>query len=328
MSELVIPEVEPAPALVELPEQGDDLLDVALSDLSETTRKLYRGDFERFARFVGVEDVPTFTAHFLRLTKSRAAKLVRKYREHMEAEGYEPATVARALQAIVGMVERWYIASEPDRGIVYAPWSLRGLVRAPRPAKYTDVEGIPHPDWKTILGAVQGVQTATGKRDLAILLLLHDSMLRAREVSTLHLGHYDPKKAEVWAWRKRASKGVRTPQPLTDRTVLAIEAWLSERGREAGPLFTRLPEHKHGLAEMDTNGVAYVTRKWAKIAGLKGPVSPHRFRHAGITRLATLGTPPDVLSQVAGHSSFDTTMIYIRRASTELHDAVARLGED
>lgn len=327
MTELVIPEVEGEGSLA-LPEQGDDLLDVALSDLSETTRRLYRGDFERFAAWVGVEDTAAFTAHFLRLTKSKAAKLVRMYREHMEAQGYEPATVARALQAIVGMVERWYIASEPERGIVYAPWSLKGLVRSPKPPKYTDVEGIPHADWKAILGAVSGIETAAGKRDLAILLLLHDSMLRAREVATLQLGHYDPKKAEVWAWRKRASKGVRSPQPLTDRTVLALEAWISVRGRDPGPLVTRLPAAKYGLAEMDTNGIAYVTRKWAKVAKVEGPVSPHRFRHAGITRLATLGTPPDVLSQLASHASFDTTMIYIRRASTELHDAISRLGED
>jgi integrase len=329
MPELVVPEViESPPAVAEVPESGEDLLAVALSDLTPTTRTLYRKDFERFATWVGIEDLGTFAAHFLRLPKSQAAKIVRNYREHMESKGYEPATIARALQAIVGLVERWYVASEPERGVIYAPWSLKGLVRRPKPPKYTDVEGIPHDDWKQLLSTVQDIRTANARRDTAILLLLHDAMLRAREVSTLSLEHYDTRRREVRVWRKRASKGTRTPQPLTSRAVDALERWLDVRELDPGPLFVRLPLEKHGLSAMDTNGIAYVTRKWAKIAGIPGPVSPHRFRHAGITRLAELGTSPDVLSQVAGHASFDTTMIYIRRASTELRDAVSQLEED
>lgn len=71
-------------------------------------------------------------------------------------------------------------------------------------------------------------------------------------------------------------------------------------------------------------------RSWAVIqrqAGLDG-IRFHDLRHACVTLLLDLGTPPHIVQEIVGHSAIEVTMtIYAHVSLEDKRQALARLGE-
>lgn len=290
---------------------------------SETTVKLYAGDWRRFAEYLEVAEADVFDA-FLALSKGDAAAALDEYLTHLESEGYAPATRARAKQAICSIVDKLYVAG-------VSTWTLRGLalIRDPQVSQYTDVEGLEHGAWKALLQAAESDGTSRGVRDAAILLLLHDSALRCREVATLRLRDFDAPKTLVRVWQKGRDVANRVPVRLTRRTLRALNAWCAVR-KPHPQLFhpVALARRVRTDNELRTSDIAYAVRFWCRRAGVK-EVGPHQLRHAGITRLAKRGLTLVKLQRFARHADVNTTTHYIHGVDTSLHESVeSLLGTD
>lgn len=56
-------------------------------------------------------------------------------------------------------------------------------------------------------------------------------------------------------------------------------------------------------------------------------IHPHAFRHTCITRMFEAGVNPVVISRIAGHSSYSTTLGYTHLLSDKLSEEIAKMGD-
>lgn len=151
----------------------------------------------------------------------------------------------------------------------------------------------------------------SGPRDAALLAILYGGGLRRSEVVALDVGDYN---RDNGALTVRSGKGNKDRVCYaTDGAKAAIEAWLSARGTEPGPLLC--PVNKGGLITMrrlSDQSVLGVVRKRANQAGVSS-FSPHDMRRTNVSHLLDSGADLATVQKLAGHASVSTTARYDRR---------------
>lgn len=282
-------------------EQATALL-LALSTLRPSTRKQYASVWRRFACHYG-HDPAAFVRVLLTMTPTEAALTINGYVEHLRRSGCAPRTCANVVGAVLGMLRRWRAAGLTELDV-------RDLVRAPKVRSYgrRDV-----PDADAVEYLIEWTRQASDElapRDLAIILLLHDSALRRSEVAGLRRCDYDPARRAVWI----RSKGLddRERQPVSQRAAAALAPFFGDssdamfRGARGRPI--------------RGDGIFALLRSRCEQAELD-PIGPHKLRHAGLTRLASR-YPLHEVQRYARHASPDQTAGYVADAQrgTELAD--------
>jgi len=177
-----------------------------------------------------------------------------------------------------------------------ASWRLSGLPRALEPEQLRE-----------LLGSCDR-ETATGRRDYAILVMLARLGVRAGEAADLALDDVDWRAGELVI----LGKGRRTERlPLPSDVGEAIVDYLRE-GRPATAqdrsLFVRVRAPHHGLT---TGGVTQVVLSAARRAGL-GQIRAHRLRHTAATGMLRAGASLQEIGQVLRHRQALTTVIYAK----------------
>jgi integrase/recombinase XerD len=176
----------------------------------------------------------------------------------------------------------------------------------------------------TALLAAPDLDTWTGRRDRALLMLACQTGLRATELTTLaisdvHLGTG----AHVSCLGKGRKQRI---TPLTPATVTDLRAWLGERGGlPADPLFiTRrgTPLSRDALERRLARYTA--TAAEACPALLEKKVSPHVMRHSAAMRLLNAGVDTSVIALWMGHENTATTQVYIHADLALKERAIAR----
>ncbi len=151
-------------------------------------------------------------------------------------------------------------------------------------------------------------QTATGRRDLAILTLLMRLGLRAGEVAGLRLEDLDWRAGELVV----VGKGRRSERlPLPVDVGEAITEYLRD-GRPDSALdrmvFIRI---KAPHRRLTTGGVTQVVVAAGQRAGL-GQIHAHRLRHTAATSMLRVGAPLHEIGQVLRHREALSTAIYAK----------------
>jgi integrase/recombinase XerD len=165
-------------------------------------------------------------------------------------------------------------------------------------------------------------QTPEGLRDRAILELLYASGLRVAELVGLEVGDVDLE-AEVV---RVMGKG-RRPRvvPMGTYAVRALEAYLNLgrpailRGRQSRALFVR-----RGGKSLSRQRVWGMLRRYARLAGISTPVSPHMLRHSFATHLLEGGADLRAVQELLGHASIATTQIYTHVTREQLRQVFDR----
>jgi site-specific recombinase XerD len=150
--------------------------------------------------------------------------------------------------------------------------------------------------------------TANGRRDLAILLLLVRLGMRRGEVARLRLEDIDWRAGELLV-RGKGARVERLPLPADVGEPLA--AYLRDgRPADAGTraVFMRVRAPR---AAMTPHGITQVVVSASKRAGL-GEVTPHRLRHTAASELLRRGAPLLEIGQLLRHRSELTTAIYAK----------------
>jgi integrase len=177
-----------------------------------------------------------------------------------------------------------------------AGWRLSGLPKGLEPA-----------DLRRLLAGCDR-RTPTGRRDIAVMLLLARMGLRAGEVARLGLDDIDWRHGELVI----VGKGNRSERlPLPDEIGTAIAAYLrwgrpdDAQGRS---VFVRV-HAPHG--PLTTGGVTMIVFDGAQRAGLP-KMHAHRLRHTAATAMLRSGSPLAEVGQVLRHRSAMSTAIYAK----------------
>ena len=176
----------------------------------------------------------------------------------------------------------------------------------------------------TAMLAAPDLDTWTGRRDRALLMLACQTGLRATELTSLTIGDVHlGAGAHVSCLGKGRKQRI---TPLTPATVTVLRNWLGERGGlPAGPLFiTRrgTPLSRDALERR----IAKYTATAAKTcpALLEKKVSPHVLRHSAAMRLLNAGVDTSVIALWMGHENTATTQVYIHADLALKERAIAR----
>lgn len=146
-------------------------------------------------------------------------------------------------------------------------------------------------------------------RDRAIIITLQHTGLRVSEL--LEIQVKDIKKDEIEIKGKRNKYRV---VMISDKVKRAWQEYYNVRPKSD---IKQLFIGKRGA--LKRQAINKILLKYQKKARVKrNKVHPHNFRHSCFKTLSDLGVPIDVIADIAGHESLETTRIYTRRTKKEL----------
>ncbi len=264
--------------------------------LAENTLAAYRSDLRRVASWLAERDRSLLTA-------TRADVL--EYLAGFAAS--PPRSIARRLSSLRRLYQylmRHSRIGEDPCARVEAPRIGRTL---PTALSEGQVEALLEaPD----LGVRQGL------RDRTMLELLYATGLRVSELVNLKLGQINHQQGVV---RVVGKGGKERLVPLGESAL----DWLERYLREARPQLlgtghgdTLFPSPRGGA--ISRQAFWYAIKRYATIAGISKPISPHSLRHAFATHLLNHGADLRVVQLLLGHSDISTTQIYTHVAMERL----------
>ena len=155
-----------------------------------------------------------------------AKLLVSLYQLEMSKRGLQATTINRRLATLRSLVK---LAN--THGLVTWSLSVENVPVQP----YRDTRGPDRDGFCAMLDAAGAQPGPKGRRDVALLRLLHDLGLRRSEAVRLDVKDVDlPRNRIVIPGRGRAPRELVS---LLEPTRAALAAWLEARGPEPGPLF-------------------------------------------------------------------------------------------
>ncbi|HEX3781130.1 MAG TPA: tyrosine-type recombinase/integrase [Pseudonocardiaceae bacterium] len=163
-----------------------------------------------------------------------------------------------------------------------------------------------------------------GRRDHALILLAAQTGLRVSELTALPIGNVH---LGAGAHVRCMGKGRKERcTPLTEQTVQTLTAWLAERrGGDEEPVFcTRAGD------ALSRDAVARLLTKHTAIAAEQCPsllaktVTPHTLRHSAAMALLHAGVDITVIALWLGHTSPETSRIYLHADMALKEKALAR----
>ncbi|MGM8216873.1 tyrosine-type recombinase/integrase [Bacillaceae bacterium W0354] len=105
--------------------------------------------------------------------------------------------------------------------------------------------------------------------------------------------------------------------PLTENTKEAIDNWLKVRDQQSEYLLVSSKSNY-----ITTRAIQHIFKKYSSQLGIE--ITPHSLRHTYCKQLAQQGVDIQSIAELAGHSSVDTTRIYVTPSIRELQDALKK----
>ena len=194
------------------------------------------------------------------------------------------------------------------------------------------------PEVLTIEQSHQIIDCCTTQRMAVFFWTVYSLGLRLEEGLNLHVGDLDSKRMMVHVHRGKGAKDRYIPLPEATLKLLR-EFWLTHRhrvfvfpadgrghryGRSAkntgtGPASVVVPSE--AKSPMSVTAVQGAIKQITKQINFGKKVSTHTLRHCYATHLVEAGVPLRLIQQWLGHSSLQTTMIYLHLTDTAAIDA-------
>lgn len=304
-----------------------DLLERHLDRQSAHTKRAYRGDIAAFQQWCRAETPGAALCKLLRGGRTSANRLVTKLESNI-VKVMARSTVRRRLSALKSFVRAafregfvdWHLEVLPTKDLTTETKKATGKRNMSGPDK---------PTFRRIVIRMEAELVLPGKRiqaarDLAILALLSNPMLRLSEVAQLDLEDLRSLEGDNPSVRFIGKGRMSVEElPLAPSTVSALRRWLKIRkARPSAPLFVRVRK-----ATGDENG-PHLTNERLSSPGIykimiqrgaavlkKRRLNPHSLRHHGITRLVEYAQKNDISFQEATklsrHKKVETLMQYV-----------------
>lgn len=284
----------------------EQFLDALWSErgLAQASLAAYRSDLCSLARWLNARGANVRSADRAQLSDYLAARL-----QH----GSKSRSAARWVSSLRRFY-RWQLRTGMRRDDPSALLASPKLGRSlPKTISETDV---------TRLLDAPDVTQALGLRDRAMLELMYASGLRVSELVGLRLHQISLTQAVV---RVTGKGGRERIVPMGELAALWIERYCASvrgellMGRTSDYLF---PSRRAEC--MTRENFWHIIRRYARVAGIAVPLSPHGLRHAFATHLLNHGADLRVVQLLLGHSDLSTTQIYTHVAQARLQALHAR----
>lgn len=155
-------------------------------------------------------------------------------------------------------------------------------------------------------------ENARNPREKAMIEVLLSTWCRVTEISNMKISDIEKDRMLV------LGKGMKERIVyLTPKAQLAIEAYLKTRTDNNESLFVSFDKPYNPLKQ---SAIEIAVRELGKSLGIE-KCHPHRFRRTGATMALRNGMPIEKVSQILGHNSVDTTLIYLDISEEELEQA-------
>jgi len=171
--------------------------------------------------------------------------------------------------------------------------------------------------------AAPDTRTRLGLRDRAMLETLYACGLRVSELVTLPLSRFNPRQGVVRITGKGSKDRL---VPVGESALEWLERYLDEvrpalmKGRE-GSETVFVTSRGSGMTRQ---AFWQIVKRYALVAGIRRPISPHSLRHAFATHLLNHGADLRAVQMLLGHSDLSTTQIYTHVARARLRELHAR----
>lgn len=150
-------------------------------------------------------------------------------------------------------------------------------------------------------------------KQAAVLALLYDTGIRAREVAHLRLGDFDKQNAVLYIRYGKGGKHRVVPYGVA--VVEALKAHF-EQERPTDWLF----EGNVPGEPLSVKAVQYMVREAHRRTPIRKDVHPHTLRHTYAVHYINNGGALTRLQQLLGHANLATTLIYLKYAAIPLRD--------
>ncbi len=269
--------------------------------LAKNTLDAYGRDLGHLVAHVGDVDPAT-------ISESQIAALI----DANAGSGLGPRSSARQLSGLRGffkfLVRERVIEADPT-ALVDRPKIGRQL---PRVLSFDEVER---------LLAAPDLTTERGVRDAAMIHLMYASGLRVTELVTLRVRDLDMRRGVVTPVGK-GGKGRLVPVGEVALNQLAVYLE-TVRPHMAGPNDHWLFLSGRG-GRLGREAFWKMLRRYARIAAITVPLSPHKLRHSFATHLLRGGADLRAVQAMLGHADLGTTEIYTHMTSEHVRAAHAR----
>lgn len=266
---------------------------------SPATIKFYRENVGHFVKDTGATDLEDFSEQAIR------SWLIR----HRDVKRTTLRTYDRALRVFAHwLLHRGYVEADP-------------MANLPKPrARTTNVETFSPGDVRGIMRAAKS--SGCPKRDVAMLTLLLDTGIRARELADLTLE--DVRWSE--GWLSIEGKTGERAVPFGRRSKLEVKRYV-DQGRKAASHSVRQVFLTRQGQPMRSSGVTKHVIRLGRRARLQtSKVGPHTFRHTFAVEFIRAGGDAFSLQRLLGHSTLDMTRRYVHLANGDLRTAHRRFG--
>ena len=185
--------------------------------------------------------------------------------------------------------------------------SARQALRVPKLMSEAQVEA---------LLAAPSDKTLLGQRDRAMLELMYASGLRVSELVGLKTFHLSLNEGVLRVMGKGNTERL---VPFGQFARDAIVQYMKDsrpnvlKGQQTDDLF--VTHHGHGMSRVM---FWMLVKKYALLAGINSPLSPHTLRHAFATHLLNHGADLRAVQMLLGHADISTTTIYTHVARERL----------
>lgn len=268
--------------------------------LSKNTLAAYRRDLSLYAGWLGAE-----AQHQRRLDDTTEDDL-KAYFSYRHA--VTKATSANRCLTVLKRYFRWalrenLVAADPTLKLQSAKQALR----VPKVMSEAQVES---------LLAAPDDDTPLGLRDRAMLELMYASGLRVSELVGLKTFHVGLNEGVLRVMGKgNAERLVPFGQVAREWIVryLAESRPVILGGQQTDDMF--VTSHGHGMSRVM---FWMLVKKYALLASIRSPLSPHTLRHAFATHLLNHGADLRAVQMLLGHADISTTTIYTHVARERL----------
>lgn len=268
--------------------------------LARNTLASYRRDLTQFAAWLDKH-------HSKPLIGCNAADIQSYLAVRISRDHAKPRTTARLLSSLKRFFQyqlrEGKVQSDPTLQIA-APKLPRSL---PKSLSEADVESLLYaPD----------VGTSLGLRDRAMLETLYATGLRVTELVGVKVVQVSFDMSVIKILGKGSKERL---VPIGEQAYDWLKRYLEEArpallsGKSSDAMFVTA----RGSA-MSRQAFWYLIKRYAIIAGINKPLSPHTLRHAFATHLINHGADLRVVQLLLGHSDISTTQIYTHVARERL----------
>lgn len=155
-------------------------------------------------------------------------------------------------------------------------------------------------------------------RDFLIFEILYCTGLRAGELASLSLDHFEESTTKI---RVKGKGNKERIVFLTPSCVDTLKKYLNLREPRAPRGIRALFISAKGRA-LSVRGIQYLVSHYLEKLGLHKKISPHVLRHSFATHLLNAGADIRAVQELLGHSSLATTQIYTHISKGKMKEVI------